>query len=80
MDWWKKTPVPAVCKTFSASYRYGFSDGAQGKTAANRNYFSNEYAWKAYCAGFAAGELKAEERREGEEERRGDTETRRGGE
>jgi len=64
MDWWKKTPVPAVYKTFSASYRFGFSDGAQGKRSQSRNYFSNESAWKAYCAGFGAGEIKRLEKME----------------
>jgi len=63
MDWWKKAAVPAMYKTFAASYRYGFSDAAQGKRKQSQAWFSNIYAWRAYVAGYEAGELKAKETR-----------------
>jgi len=58
MDWWKKVSVPSQHKLFAASYRYGFSDAAQGKPKQTPKYFSYAEAWHAYTAGYEAGKLK----------------------
>jgi hypothetical protein len=62
MDWWKKESVPSLYKLFAASYRYGFSDGVNGRRMQAQSYFSNDSAWHAYVAGYDAGKLKREQR------------------
>jgi hypothetical protein len=64
-NWTKKPKVPALHKTFAASYRYGFKDGQTRRPKQKDSYFSNEGARQAYASGHRAG---SEERRELEKE------------
>jgi hypothetical protein len=50
-----RIPVPFQWKTYSASYRWGFSEALKGKQERKPGQIGTEMAIEAYRAGYNAG-------------------------
>ena len=47
--------VPAAHKAYAASYKFGHTDGLDGRDPQGRARFASPEAWAAYQAGWNAG-------------------------